>query len=626
MKTVFGHPPSRFRVWLLASILLVLAGIWLYQKYGNPFETLSEPAPAASGQVAPKSEPAAFAPAASASAPAAATATAVATADPVVAEPTPTPEPVKPESHTVAKGETLAGIAKLHGLDWKELCVHNKLTDCHVIRPDQELSLAVSDEDKVLTKKAAPSRYFEPKNRYTVIDCSKTKLGYCVFSRPGGDPVCRADQLSILVRDFKVSKEDALAWTGVSKERKLMKAGTLIDGLSFGHGYWQGPVLVKQDMWYTEGEIAGQVIGQFDKCCNTFPVKKLSPPVPAVIPPAVVVPPEPAPEPAIPAEPEEAPLPKADAAAYEHQVDAYTGYGRVWHGDSHYGYAGFDWYLKQWVFVDEDGKTHRLGFGADYSAGSGVAGTDGKFHWDALTLRPVAYKIEGTDGKTLRLRILVTRIRDGVVADQGRYQNERTMWQWGPEVIFTDQGRKDAGHKWWSEHRFSAAVLFNFHKSGSHSWEGTPITDTTELLKVKGMVRAGARLYIYDLDGGMRTFVQAGASVQWPNVARSVGISVGIDGPDELWTVFAGPNFDLKNHTHSFGVEVSLQIGKAYLHYRGLAAQKGLIQAVECIERDGFAYNPSTGVLTSGSCPKDAAAGTVSLVNALQPQAPPQSD
>lgn len=515
--------------------------------------------------------------------------------------------------HVVRKGDTLSA---LFGARAGQVCQLNKLSNCNKIVVGQKLhvsNVAVRAEPaSCMTLGAAP---FNPEHKM-----SRLREGIELLTTLSPEQKALA-QKKVAFEERERNRE--LVGRQVFKEMLYQsKTGKVV------HVY-DKPICTPEQGGQPEVmdtyDLGGGVFLAIPKRCGNVavfmkPVPPQPKPIPVVVPPVVVpVPPIATPAPVPTPEPKE--VPKADGAVYEHQVDAYVGYGKVWHGPSHYGYAGFDWYLKQWVFVDEDGKTHRLGFGADYSAGSGQAGTDGKFNWDALTLRPVAYKIEGKDGKTLRLRILVTRIRDGVVADQGRYQNERTMYQWGPEVIFTDQGRKDAGHKWWSEHRFSAAVLFAFHKSGSHSWEGTPITDTTELLKVKGMIRAGARLYIYDFDGGYRTFVQAGASVQWPNVARSVGISVGVEGPDELWTVFVGPNFDLKQHTWSFGAEVSLQVGKAYLLYRGKAAQAGIMSAVECVERDGFAYNPSTGVMTPGSCPKDAAAKPV-LISA-SPQAEP---
>jgi hypothetical protein len=302
---------------------------------------------------------------------------------------------------------------------------------------------------------------------------------------------------------------------------------------------------------------------------------------------------------------------KSAVAEYEHQVDAYIGYGKVWHDKSHYGYVGFDWYLKQWVFVDKDGNKNSLGFGADYSFGDGKAGT-GTFQWDAITLRPVAYKIEFEGGKeVLRWRAVLMRISDS--AEAGLYRNRREIYYWGEEQIFTNATRKADGKKWFSEYRLSSSILFAFRKSGDQSYMGRQITDTEELLKVKGMIRAGARLYVYDFDK-VRTFVQAGLSIQWPDVARSVGVSVGVEDQDELWTVFVGPTFDIKNHTRSFGAEVSVQVGKAYLMRRSFAAWLGIQMAEECREGGGWAYYVDTGLMVKGSCSKDTTATITPLV------------
>ena len=527
----------------------------------------------------------------------------------------------------VKKGDTLSG---LFGARATEKCQLNKLADCNriyvgqVLRTSAETVQAPADASCIKLN-------VDPYNRYFEVNVERTLRGI--------------DALTSLTPEQKV-KAKRLVSSGIRPIPTLIQNQIFREMLS-GAGDKVKHVYGKRVCSPAEGgrPEAMYVYDLGDGSAFALPIgcgngsvtdvlirRREEPPVtsppaiPASAPPTQPAAPAPAPQPTAPA-PAPAPVtsappPAAPAAiAYEHQVDAYTGYGRVWHGDSHYGYAGFDWYLRQWVLVDADGKTHRLGFGADYASGSGQVTPDGNFKWDALTLRPVAYKIEGTDGKTLRLRFLVTRVRDGVVADAGRYENDRKLWYWGPEVIFTDRGRKDAGEKWWSEHRFSAALLFAFKKSGSHSWEGQPITETTELLKVQGMLRAGARLYVYDTEHGFRTFVQAGLSVQWPNVARSVGLSVGVESDDELWTAFVGPNFDLKEGTWSFGAEVSLQIGRAYLIYRGLAAQTGIQAAVECVEREGgFAYFSATSLPVSGTCPKDAATGT------SQPQQPPQSD
>lgn len=534
-------------------------------------------------------------------------------------------------THTVARGETLSGILVGYGIrptlaEISNVSAANSIQDPNRIQVDQKICFpkgfrvstvkpmdvaTLPGEKRWVNVGGAPLKGCGKKDEATINAEAWAALGISTAQQ---------EELKTLTarenHDYvKLSPGDRFSAGTFCENGKAMAWENVVAAWPVVQAvYARTYVLADGNVWYWVMNCKNWVRGTRRAPTHDVIEELLKAPAPVAL--DVVVPVTSSPVAVVTEE-----TPVAKAAVYEHQVDAYIGYGKVWHGDSHYGYAGFDWYIKQWVFVDENGKKHRLGFGADYSLGSGVAGTDGHFAWDALTLRPVAYKLEGPDGKTLRMRILVTRISDSVKADQARYENERQMYQWGPEVIFTDQGRKDSGEKLFSEHRFSLGVLFAFNKSGHQSWEGTPITDTTELLKVKGMIRGGARLYVYDLDGGYRTFVQTGFSAQWPNVARSVGLSVGIEGPDELWTVFVGPNFDLKQHTHSFGAEVSLQIGKAYLHYQGLAAQSGLIGAVECIEDGAYAYFPSKGVLVSGTCPKDTETG-MTIPDAPQQQAP----
>jgi len=510
-------------------------------------------------------------------------------------------------AYTVKAGDTLSKVA---GKNWKVVCKVNNLKDCNIIRVGQELNL------DVLPAKVSKTRFRTvPTNACVTLGTAPFNPGHIISRTLQG-----IDLLTTLTPGQKALAKVKVLFGMTASSNELVGQQVFVEMLyqskenkEVVHVYdklicspEQGGVPEVMDTYDLGNGVFLSLprrcgnVAVFMKTPESPPVPDESPPVVEETPPVIEVPVESSLE-----------EPESLGSVCKHQVDAYTGAGKVWHNDSHYGYIGFDWYVKQWSFIDECGETHRLGFGGDYSAGSGQAGADGSFSWDAITLRPVAYKYTGTDGKTLRLRILITKIQDGVRADDDRYRNNRTIFEWGPEAIFTNQGRKDSGEKWFSEHRISASVLFAYNKSGSHSWEGTPITDTAELLQVKGMIRAGARLYVYDLDGGQRVFVQAGISVQWPNVARSLGISVGLDGPDELWTVFVGPNFDLKEHTHSFGAEVSLQIGKAYLYFKGLAKQEGLLSAVECIESDGSAYFPSTGLLVPGACPKDTETGVV---------------
>jgi LysM repeat protein len=474
-----------------------------------------------------------------------------------------------------------------------------------------------------------------------VVDCSTRKGGECViaafgrdpYNRSGGNPIeylknrgCSEQAAQELVEHYQTGACE-LGSVPHNKRFTTMASGrgALLGVRYAGHSTGYGALA-----WYCrastgEGIIVPETCGNFAEDvefnCNPRPEeveKAVEPQPPPETPAEPAVAPEVAammpPPPEQPAEvSEEVPtqqVPDAVVAKPKepccNQVDAYIGAGKVWHQDSHYGYIGFDWYYKCWVLIDKDGGVHKLGFGADYALGSGHAGTDGTFKWDMLKLRPVAYKYEGTDGKTLRIRGAIARLRDGVTADQARFDNSRQMWFWGPDVIFTDQGRKDEGEKWFSEYRLSASALFAFDKNGSQSWQGNEITDTAELLKLNGMVSVGTRLYIRDFDNGKRIFVQAGLSAQWPNVSRNLGLSVGLDGEDELWTVWTGPSFDLKQDSWSGVAEVSLNLGNMYLHRQGLARQLGIEMAVECVEGEGYAYYPEKGLLLPGACPKDA--------------------
>jgi LysM repeat protein len=56
--------------------------------------------------------------------------------------PPPPAEPVKPAVHVVAKGDTLYGIAREHGLDPAALARWNGIADPNLIRVGQEISLA----------------------------------------------------------------------------------------------------------------------------------------------------------------------------------------------------------------------------------------------------------------------------------------------------------------------------------------------------------------------------------------------------------------------------------------------------------------------------------------------------
>ncbi len=466
-----------------------------------------------------------------------------------------TKEAEEPTEHVIKKGETLIKIAKQYSLDWKELCLENKLEDCHDIRPGHKLSLVVSDATLAGMSKVG-KRFFVPKDRYQLVDCSKTKLGYCVFSRPGGDPVCKkSDQIAVLARDIEIPKETATKWTTAAKERKLIKAGTFIDGLSFGHGYWKGRVLVKQDMWANVGEIDGKWVGQFELCCNFFPMTPpLVEPTPEpVAPPASA--PAPAPvasappamvqqltEPVVPVA--KAPKPKAMC---DH-IDPAVSLGQEYTLSHDDGAKDDSTFATASVYclrrLPSDDGSH--GFGAKITASmwdGNTSGDRGQFRgWNAL-FGP-SYKQILDKGIDWEVSIVggkqVERYQDGA------YASRREFDLVGLTTGLNDYRRRLNGEEWFPEWQVFGALTFPLGKDVGHSYFGRPIVDTGDLLRFDFGLQAGFRQWIYESpDWWVHPYFQAGVFVQHPTSA-SMSLRAGIADPNHIAGLGAGFNCDLK--------------------------------------------------------------------------------
>ena len=496
---------------------------------------------------------------------AASTAAAVASAPLAV-----TSEPLAPEAdgeeeegpteHMIKKGDTLIKIAKQYGKNWKELCLENKLEDCHDIRPGQKISLVVGDATLARMNKVG-KRFFMSKDRYQLVDCSKTKLGYCVFSRPGGDPVCKkSDQIAVLARDLEIPKETAKKWTTAAKERKLIKAGTFIDGLSFGHGYWKGRVLVKQDMWASVGEIDGKWVGQFELCCNFFPMTpppvqepppvesppKVEPPVvqepPVVIPPAKVEPPV---EPVT-----KAPKPK-DMCDH---IDPAVSVGQEYtlshddgaKDDSTFGTAS----VYCLVRLPNDKGSHGLGAKITASMWDGnTSGDRGQFSgWNVL-FGP-SYKQILDIGVDWEVSIVGGKQVEKY--QEGAYASKREFDLAGLTAGLNDYRRRVNGEEWFPEWQVFGALTFPLGKDVSHSYFGKSIADTGDLSRFDFGLQAGFRQWIYESpDAWVHPYFQAGIFVQHPTSA-SMSLRAGIADPNHIVGFGAGVNCDLKEDCKDF--------------------------------------------------------------------------
>ncbi len=454
--------------------------------------------------------------------------------------------------YMIKKGDMLIKIAKQYDLDWKELCLENKLEDCHDIRPGQKLSLVVSDATLARMNKVG-KRFFVPKNRYQLVDCSKTKLGYCVFSRPGGDPVCKKlDQIAVLARDLEIPKETAMKWTTLVKERKLIKAGTFIDGLSFGHGYWKGRVLVKQDMWANVGEIDGKWVGQFELCCNFFPMTL--PPVPPL--PAVTSPEPPASAPFVKVEPSavppptpvvpvvQAPKPKAMC---DH-IDPAASLGQEYTLSHDDGAKDDSTFATASVYclrrLPSDDGSHGVGAKITASMWDGnTSGDRGQFRgWNVL-FGPSYKQILD---KGIDWEVSIVGGKQVEKYQEGAYASKREFDLAGLTAGLNDYRRRLKGEEWFPEWQVFGALTFPLGKDVSHSYFGKPIADTGDLSRFDFGLQAGFRQWIYESpDALVHPYFQAGVFVQHPTSA-SMSLRGGIADPNHIAGLGVGFNCDLK--------------------------------------------------------------------------------
>jgi|GEM_PF-4839374 len=455
-----------------------------------------------------------------------------------------------PQWHIVQKGESLIGIAKQYGLDWRLLCLHNRLSNCHDIKPDESLNLVIDDATKVLFKKA-PRTVFQVKNHYVVTDCALTKLGYCVFSRPGGDPVCRRDQVDILSRDFSISKDVAKGWAEVAKEEGVISAGTMIDGLSFGRGYWKGPVKVMQTMTYKKGEIGGQTVGQFDACCNYFPMKpptKLVEPPPA--PPEAPLPPEvPASAPQAPSSPPATPpeSPEVVKTARDYDFDAIVYVGI----DKDVAFSGLDVAGYPWIHQTKWGR-YAVGFGGSASLWKGET-PDGFRFKGALPTFGLAQKLSFPSRRDIGMKLvygdLWTRGEDG----SGRYKQKAHARLICGSLAFTDASREKEGATWFPEYSLSASYCDPFSQTKSHSYDGKAL-DQAALSDIKYVAGASVQVIIRKnlgetgIGSKLQPLVELGVNQTAPNPV-SGHLYVGVRTVNKVWTLGVGHHWSSLGET-----------------------------------------------------------------------------
>lgn len=201
---------------------------------------------------------------------------------------------------------------------------------------------------------------------FRFVDCSRTKKGFCEYKNPGGDKMCgvRSHEKALVnPQEYGLTAEQAATVMGDKGERVLLPSGTRLSALSFGHGHWQGPIVLMRDMWaHRKAVIGGKTYLEFDACCNLATMEAPPEPVPPEPEPIPEPPPAPVEEspsvipepPQEPKEPEEGspPVPPLSAFPAENDFEweliagAGTWDNRLAHGTWQYAEGALLWKLR----------------------------------------------------------------------------------------------------------------------------------------------------------------------------------------------------------------------------------------------------------------------------------------
>ncbi len=290
---------------------------------------------------------------------------------------------------------------------------------------------------------------------FRIVDCSRTRKGFCEYRNPGGDKMCgvRSHEKALTSpQEYGLTAEQAATVMGDKGERVLLPSGTRLSALSFGHGHWQGPVVLMKDMLaHRKAVIGGKTYLEFDACCNLAtmevppePVPLEPEPIPEPPPAPVEEPPPVIPEPPQePKEPEEGPPPVPPLSAFpvenELEWEAIVGAG-VWNN----GLANGKWWYGEGLLSVKLGDGYSLGIGPFYAAGKGESETSAYTWRESTGWGPQVglkrnYRAEQTDefGQTVLLPAgwqLKARFLSHDKVSGGNPESGYHNTQWGKKI------------------------------------------------------------------------------------------------------------------------------------------------------------------------------------------------
>ncbi|MDP3957325.1 MAG: LysM peptidoglycan-binding domain-containing protein [bacterium] len=485
-------------------------------------------------------------------------------------------------AHKVKKGETLSGILASKGIRPSQANISNvtaasNLQNPNVIRVDQEL--CIPRGIKVSTVKLAKVQSVGKKpwtwqhlNRAPLRDCGKRSM----------DDLLEESMQELKQRGFLTGQDVQDLREMMRKfqyDRVHIDQGDRYLAVAFCE---KGKVTFREDVivgWKAkpgEGEArrytlpSGAVVNWAFDCANLLPVKRGKPPVPE--PQIPVKPVEPPSEPMVPVEPPtpslvpippDQPEPKVKVRGSDYDVALFAG------GDtSPVGFAGG---VGAYYPILTETKHGRLATGVG-AFGSGWLGKTEDFSYNGVRgVIGLANKLSTPSGVDFGIKFPAWGKSWERGHNSSGYQMSRTASLFCGAFDVTDARRERAGEKWNPEYLLYLQLCRVSNIKAEHSYQGTPIADTTPLQNLSGIISVGGKLYwAKDFDtvfGGdsewgkkLQPFVELGADRAIPTPWSWHAYPVGVRTVDKIWGVGIGAHVT-EGHA-VFGGAVTYDLGR----------------------------------------------------------------
>jgi hypothetical protein len=200
-----------------------------------------------------------------------------------------------------------------------------------------------------------------------------------------------------------------------------------------------------------------------------------------------------------------------------------------------------------------------------------------------------AVKYVDDDGWDARLGLLFGRVsNDGHSADRD-YVQSRNFRMFGPSAGINLYQREMAGEAWFPKTQIWASAFKLSGASLNHSWQGTPIEDTSSL-KSSWLISAGVRQFI--LQGPVKPWVSAEFFGELP-MTRNGTLMIGVTDEKEIFWAGIGKTWSLKNGGSAQSWMFGMDVGNAVRERRSDARHE------EWVNTRTSYYDPQTGAFTT---------------------------